>query len=127
MNNYIITKANNTDLNIINNHIYIKNKKNDCIDYENSVCIKPWGHEFLIYKNKKIGIWFLKINNGHKTSLHCHFNKDTIIICLKGCAKIELINNLYAEEYNWKFTMLTSEILLQRIKKVLKNKLKNQE
>ena len=41
--------------------------------------------------------------------------------------KIELINNLYAEEYNWKFTMLTSEILLQRIKKVLKNKLKNQE
>jgi hypothetical protein len=38
--------------------------------------------------------------------------------------KIELINNLYAEEYNWKFTMLTSELLLQRIKKVLKNKLK---
>jgi len=93
MDNYIITKANNKDLNIVNNHIYIKNKKNDCIDYENSVCVKPWGHEFLIYKNKKIGIWFLKINNGHKTSLHCHFNKDTIIICLKGCAKIELINN----------------------------------
>jgi len=35
----------------------------------------------------------LKIVKGHKTSLHCHFNKDTIIIVLKGSAKIELINN----------------------------------
>jgi rfaE bifunctional protein nucleotidyltransferase chain/domain len=47
----------------------------------------------LIYQNKKIGLWYLKINEGHKTSLHCHFNKDTIIIVIKGTVKIELINN----------------------------------
>ena len=32
------------------------------IDYKNKVCVKPWGHEFLIYESNNIGIWFLKIN-----------------------------------------------------------------
>jgi rfaE bifunctional protein nucleotidyltransferase chain/domain len=86
-------KATEEELKIIKNHIYIKQEKHPFIDYNNSVCKKPWGHEFLIYQNKKIGIWFLKINEGHKTSLHCHFNKDTIVIVIKGSAKIELINN----------------------------------
>lgn len=81
------------ELKIISNNNFRKNEKNKFIDYKNTVCVKPWGHEFLVFQNKKIGIWFLKIVKGHKTSLHCHFNKDTIIIVLKGSAKIELINN----------------------------------
>lgn len=81
------------ELKIISNNSFRKNEKNKFVDYKNTVCVKPWGHEFLIYQNKKIGIWFLKVLKGHKTSLHCHFNKDTIIIVLKGSAKIDLINN----------------------------------
>lgn len=92
-NSNLCLKPNNAELKIIQNHIYIKNEKHPFVDYKNSVCVKPWGHEFLIYQNKKIGIWFLKINEGHQTSLHCHFNKDTIIVVIKGAVKLELINN----------------------------------
>jgi len=78
---------------IVSNNYYKKNEKHAFFDYNNLVCIKPWGHEFLIYQTKKIGIWFLKLKSGHKTSLHCHFNKDTFIVVLKGSVKIDLINN----------------------------------
>jgi|LakMenE18May11ns_1017448.scaffolds.fasta_scaffold9895990_2 rfaE bifunctional protein nucleotidyltransferase chain/domain len=93
MNKNIILSVTDEESKIIKNHLYIKNEKHSFFDYKNSVCHKLWGHEFLIYQNKKIGLWYLKINNGHKTSLHCHFNKDTIIIVIKGTVKIELINN----------------------------------
>ena len=78
---------------IIYNNKHKTTEKHSFFDYNNLVCIKPWGHEFLIYQNKKIGIWFLKLKNGHKTSLHCHFNKDTFIVILKGSVKVDLINN----------------------------------
>lgn len=78
------------EISIVNNNLYIKNEKHDNVNYKNCVCIKPWGHEFLVYLNEKIGIWFLKIKKGESTSLHTHFNKDTIIIVLKGSAIINL-------------------------------------
>jgi rfaE bifunctional protein nucleotidyltransferase chain/domain len=92
MDKNIILLPTNDELDIIKNNFYIKNEKHSNISYKNKICLKPWGHEFLIFQNNKIGIWYLKINKGHKTSLHCHFNKDTLLICLKGSAKIELIN-----------------------------------
>lgn len=94
MENLTIVHLTPEETNIIQNHFYKKNEKHDLFDYQNQVCVKPWGHEFLIYQNEKIGIWFLKLKNGHKTSLHCHFNKDTFIIILKGSVKIDLINNV---------------------------------
>jgi rfaE bifunctional protein nucleotidyltransferase chain/domain len=93
MNKYII-EPNNDELTIINNNINLKYNKHPFYDYNNKVCIKPWGHEFLIYQNNKIGIWYLKINNTGKTSLHTHFNKDTFIIVIKGSLKIELIDDI---------------------------------
>lgn len=48
---------------------------------------------FLAYQSDKIGIWILKINKHNKTSLHCHFNKDTTLIILEGCGKISLVDN----------------------------------
>ena len=92
MNNIIINILDN-EKNIIKNNMYIKEEKHDYVDYNNVVCIKPWGHEFLVYKSDKIGIWFLKITKGNSTSLHCHFNKDTFIIIIKGSAIINLIDN----------------------------------
>lgn len=63
------------------------------IDYFNKVNDKPWGKEYLAYQNNEIGIWILHINKDQETSLHCHFKKDTILIPLSGCFKINLYNN----------------------------------
>lgn len=58
------------------------------IDYKNKICTKPWGYEFMIYNNTKIAIWFLKINSNHKTSLHMHYYKDTLLVTYKGTGLI---------------------------------------
>ena len=78
---------------IVNNNQYIKDEIHPYVDYRNKICVKPWGHEFLVFENKNIGIWFLNIMKGHQTSLHCHFKKDTIIIVIKGSAKIMLMDD----------------------------------
>lgn len=92
MNN-IITNVLEKEIDIIKNNIYIKNEVHDYIDYNNVVCLKPWGYEFLVYQSDKIGMWFLKITEGNSTSLHCHYNKDTFIIVIKGSAIINLMDN----------------------------------
>jgi len=89
----IIKSVSEKEIDIIKNNIYIKDEIHDYIDYNNIVCLKPWGYEFLVYQSDKIGIWFLKITQGNSTSLHCHFNKDTFIIVIKGSALINLIND----------------------------------
>ena len=53
---------------------------------------KPWGHEYLIYKNEDIAIWHLFINKWESTSLHCHPNKKTGLLVLRGGAKISFLN-----------------------------------
>ena len=71
----------------------IGKRENSCkIDYKNKVNDKPWGKEYLAYQNKQIGIWILHINKDQETSLHCHFKKDTILIPIYGCFKINLYN-----------------------------------
>jgi rfaE bifunctional protein nucleotidyltransferase chain/domain len=62
------------------------------IDYLNKINDKPWGKEYLAYQNKEIGIWILHVNKDQETSLHCHFKKDTILISISGCFKINLYN-----------------------------------
>ncbi len=83
-----------SELQIVNNHKFIKNQNHEHVDYLNKVCVKPWGHEFLVYQSQKIGIWCLKVLQNQKTSLHTHFNKDTFVIVISGCAKIELIDRV---------------------------------
>ena len=60
------------------------------INYFNKVNDKPWGKEYLAYQNNKIGIWILHVNRNQETSLHCHFKKDSILIPLSGCFRINL-------------------------------------
>ena len=36
----------------------------------------------------------VNIKNGHSTSLHTNFNKDTIIICVNEIAKINLLKSI---------------------------------
>ena len=73
---------------------YIKDRINSKEkNYFNKVNIKPWGKEYLAYQNKKIGIWILHINKNQETSLHCHFKKDSLLIALTGCFKINLFKD----------------------------------
>lgn len=60
-------------------------------DYSNRVIIKPWGEEYVIFKNKKkIAITYLKIKKGYSTSLHCHPIKKTGFLILKGTAEVQV-------------------------------------
>ena len=59
--------------------------------YNNKVVYKPWGYEYVAYNNgNRIGITFLKIKKGHKTSLHCHPKKKTGFIILSGKAQVQI-------------------------------------
>ena len=69
-------------------------KKNNF--YCDKVVYKPWGYEYVIYSSSnRLAITFLKINYGHKTSLHCHPKKKTGFIILNGKALVQI--GLYKE------------------------------
>lgn len=55
-------------------------------NYKNKVVMKPWGYEFLIFENESVAIWYLRIDKGHSTSMHCHPLKKTCLITLSGKA-----------------------------------------
>lgn len=65
---------------------------------------KPWGHEFLIYENSKVAIWYLCIDHLKKTSLHCHPKKKTGFVLLKG--KVEVDIGFYKKKIFNKFDKL---------------------
>jgi acetolactate synthase-1/2/3 large subunit len=56
-------------------------------DYSNVIVKKPWGYEYLIYKNEQVAIWMLQIVRKRKTSMHCHPKKKTGLVLLTGNAK----------------------------------------
>ena len=53
-------------------------------NYQDKVVMKPWGYEFLIFENESVAIWYLRLNKGHSTSMHCHPLKKTCLITLSG-------------------------------------------
>ena len=83
-------KATNEEKDICNNSENGKRNNSAKINYLNKVNDKPWGKEYLAFQNKEIGIWILHVNKNQETSLHCHFKKDTILVPLTGCFKINL-------------------------------------
>lgn len=60
-------------------------------NHESVIVTKPWGYEYLAYKNKDVAVWFLHINAGERTSMHCHPTKSTGLVILNGEAKINFI------------------------------------
>ena len=59
--------------------------------YSKRLVSKPWGQEYVVYRDlNRIAITFVKINPGHKTSLHCHPNKKTGFIILEGKASVQI-------------------------------------
>jgi len=67
----------------------MKNKNNNF--YSNRVVYKPWGYEYVVYRDSnRLAITYVKINAGHKTSLHCHPKKKTGFIILDGKALVQI-------------------------------------
>ncbi|MCB9030187.1 MAG: hypothetical protein H6619_03985 [Deltaproteobacteria bacterium] len=65
-------------------------------NYADKVVVKPWGFEFLAYENDEVAVWFLHIDKGHSTSMHCHPLKKTALTVLRGQA---LCNTFYNRNY----------------------------
>lgn len=63
------------------------------VDYQRVIVKKPWGYEYLMYQNDAIGIWYLHIKHGDRTSLHCHPHKKTGLVLLSGEAVVSFLNN----------------------------------
>lgn len=59
----------------------------------NHVVIKPWGREYLTYRNSEVAIWVLEIKKGEATSLHCHPSKNTALVVLQGEIELSFIRD----------------------------------
>ncbi len=62
-------------------------------DYSGLIVHKPWGFEYLFYVNDYVAVWCLHISEGCETSLHCHPNKKTGLIVLRGRGKLSFLND----------------------------------
>jgi mannose-6-phosphate isomerase-like protein (cupin superfamily) len=63
------------------------------MSYENNIVKKPWGYEYLVYENEHVGLWFLKIEPGQSTSMHCHPNKTTGLMVISGDAEVSFLSD----------------------------------
>ena len=62
--------------------------KNNDKQYDKKIVTKPWGYEYVAYREKnKLAVTCLNIYKGKSTSLHCHPLKKTGFILLEGTAK----------------------------------------
>ena len=61
--------------------------------FDDVVVKKPWGEEYLCYRNGDVAIWYLFIKKGEKTSMHCHPTKNTGFVVLSGDVQLSFIRN----------------------------------
>src|SRR3989344_2913408 len=62
------------------------------VNLKNVVVTKPWGYEYLMFKNNETEIWNLSIKYQRSTSMHCHPNKKTALVVLSGRALFSTLN-----------------------------------
>ncbi|OGN02032.1 MAG: hypothetical protein A2651_01395 [Candidatus Yanofskybacteria bacterium RIFCSPHIGHO2_01_FULL_42_12] len=62
------------------------------VNLKNVVVTKPWGYEYLMFKNNETEIWNLSIKYQRSTSMHCHPNKKTALVVLSGRAQFSTLN-----------------------------------
>jgi len=70
----------------------ISDQKAESFDYSNVIVKKPWGYEYLVFKNDCVAIWLLHIVRKRRTSMHSHPNKTTGLILLSGNATFYHLN-----------------------------------
>lgn len=61
---------------------------------EQPAVIKPWGREYLAFRNDDVAIWVLEIFSTLATSLHCHPRKNTALIVLRGEVELSFIRGV---------------------------------
>lgn len=65
--------------------------KNKSSFYDNKIVFKPWGYEYVVYRNRNnLCVTLLNINYNKSTSLHCHPLKKSGFIILGGKASFQL-------------------------------------
>ena len=65
--------------------------KNKSSFYDNKIVFKPWGHEYVVYRNANhLSVTLLSIDYNKSTSLHCHPSKKSGFILLNGKALFQL-------------------------------------
>jgi len=96
-------------------------KKNSTF-YDNKIVTKPWGNEYIIYKNhNKLSVTLLNIDYNKSTSLHCHPKKKTGFIVLSGKALIQLgLWRATAKEYKAPSKLMIRSGLFHSIKAISK-------
>jgi len=62
------------------------------IDFAKIIVDKPWGHEYLMYNTPEVELWNLFIRHQRSTSTHCHPNKKTSLVVIKGRAIFSTLN-----------------------------------
>ncbi len=62
------------------------------IDFTKIVVDKPWGHEYLMHSTPEIELWNLFIRHQRSTSMHCHPNKKTALLVIKGRTIFSTLN-----------------------------------
>ena len=60
-------------------------------DLRDIVVRKPWGFEYMAFRNPELSIWALQIAAGQGTSLHCHARKNAAFVVLRGTVELQLI------------------------------------
>ncbi|MBR9706727.1 hypothetical protein GOV14_06850 [Candidatus Pacearchaeota archaeon] len=90
----MIRKVQNSDLDsrrLSEINIKIENELDE-FDFSKVVVRKPWGHEYLAYREEGVSIWILHIKKDAATSTHCHLDKRTDLLVLSGhvvCTTLE--------------------------------------
>jgi len=62
------------------------------VNFDKVVVNKPWGSEYLMFKNPEAEIWHLSISHQRSTSMHCHPAKKTALVVLEGRALFSSLN-----------------------------------
>lgn len=68
--------------------------KNDGTQYAGVKVKKPWGYEICRYEDANCAVWWLHIDPGKETSMHCHPNKATALLMRGGDA---ILTTLHAK------------------------------
>lgn len=53
---------------------------------------KPWGWEYRMWESDLCSLWFLHLEQGQQTSMHCHPTKTAGFVLLKGEAEFCFLN-----------------------------------
>ena len=91
--------------------------------YDNKIVIKPWGYEYVVFRNKNnLSVTLLNINFNKSTSLHCHPKKKSGFILLDGKAQFQLgLREKNTEVHKSPSKRMIARGLFHSIKSVSKN------